>query len=200
MFGIDKINEKMTDFVKQVTGEGKEVTEAPEVKEVDEKYAKERQWLLWEVAESAANRRAPFWSKLIDVGKNIGIGSKHEEEVARQNEFESITAWTIFVPDFLLKHVTNNLIKIPGFETLVKNYPLGAKPKDNLLDESGNLKKKPNPDDVVNFLRMVNQDIIMGKVVVNKATGTGQYKTWEQAPQTPEPAPASQEKTQNQPA
>lgn len=176
MFGIEKIKDKMTDFVKQVTGEGKEITEAPELKEVDEKYAKERQGLLSEVAESAANRWAPFRSKLVDVGKNVGLGKKHEEELARQNEFESITARTIFVPDFLLKHVTNALIKIPGFETLVKKYPLGAKPKAALLDENDNLKKKPDPDDVVNFLRMVNQDIIMGKVVVNKVTSTGQYK------------------------
>ena len=46
MFGIEKIKDKMTDFVKQVTGEGKEITEAPELKEVDEKYTKERQGLL----------------------------------------------------------------------------------------------------------------------------------------------------------
>jgi len=181
MFGVEKLKDSLTNFVNYAWWEGKEIIDPKKAEQIDKKYAAERQGLLSEVAESAVDRIVPFWSKLIDVGKSV-VGKKHTEERVGQNEFESITAWSMFVPNFLLKHVTNVIAKNKVFESLVKNYPLAFKNKTRLLDENGQLKTEPDPDYVINFLRMVHQDIISGKVAINKVSGTGQYKAENQTP------------------
>lgn len=121
---------------------------------------------LVKLQKSAVARWMPRRWKMADLFTSIGIKKWDPEAVKWQKEFESITAWTMFVPDFLLKGVTNMIIKIPGFQTLLENYPLGGKVKQKLLAE----KENPDPDNVINFLRLVNQDIITGKVGLQKIT------------------------------
>jgi hypothetical protein len=70
----------------------------------------------------------------------------------------------MFVPDRLLRKVTDPIVKLPLFATLVKRYPLGNSLEKKLLDSSGNIKSNYDPDDVISFLRMVHQDMISGKV------------------------------------
>jgi len=168
MLWLDKLSTTLTDFVNWIAWEWKEILDPKEAKEIDEKYAKERQDLLWEVAESAVARWLPWRWKVADLFTSLWIKEWDPEVVRRQKEFESITARTMFVPDFLLKNVTNPITQIPWFQILLKNYPIGGKTKDRLLDESWNLVSTPDPDDVINFLRLVNQDLITGKIVVWK--------------------------------
>lgn len=164
MFWVEKLQNKLTEFVNKIVSPEFKLAETKETKEMDEKYTKERHSLFGEVAESAVARRLPTRWKVADLFASVGLRKWDPEAVRRQKEFESITAWTMFVPDFLLKGVTNMIIKIPGFQTLVENYPLWGKVKKQLLAEGAN----PDPDQVINFLRVVNQDIITGKVGLKK--------------------------------
>jgi hypothetical protein len=54
---------------------------------------------------------------------------------------------------------------LPGFKKLIEMYPLWGDAKKNIL-EAQKSNKKVNPDDVINFLRMVNQDITLGKLII----------------------------------
>lgn len=186
MFGVEKLKESLNNFIDHVSDGGKESADSKVFEKIDAKYAAERQGLLSEVAESAVDRIAPFRSKFVDVGKSVA-GKKNAEERAGQNEFENITAWSLFVPDFLLKHVTNVIAKNKIFEGLVNHYPLGSKNKTRLLDENGKLKAEPDPDYVINFLRMVHQDIIVGAKSIGKLTGDTRKK-----PSTTETTPAAE--------
>lgn len=139
-----------------------------ELKALDARHEKERSSFLWEVVESWMARWTPGLSKFIDVLSSTWIKSKDPEAVAWQNEFEWITAWTMFVPDRFLRKVTDPIVKLPLFATLVKRYPLGNSLEKKLLDSSGNIKSNYDPDDVISFLRMVHQDMISGKVWIDK--------------------------------
>lgn len=164
MFWVEKLQSKLTEFVNTITSPEVKLTQNQETMVLDEKYAKERNSLFGEVAESAIARWAPRRGKVADLFTSVGIKEGDPEAVRRQKEFESITAWTMFVPDFLLKKVTQPILKIPGFKTLVEKYPLWGKVKTKLLAWWEN----PDPDQVVNFLRIVNQDIVTGKVALQK--------------------------------
>lgn len=164
MFWVEKLQTKLTEFVNKIVSPEFKLAETKETQEMDEKYAKERHSLFGEVAESAVARRLPTRWKVADLFTSVGLRKWDPEAVKRQKEFESITAWTMFVPDFLLKNVTNMIIKIPWFQKLVENYPLWGKVKTQLLAEGAN----PDPDQVINFLRVVNQDIVTGKVGLEK--------------------------------
>jgi hypothetical protein len=101
----------------------------------------------------------------MDVLSTVGITSKDPAILPRQHEFEKYTAMTMFIPDRFLKYATDPVLKLPGFKKLVEIYPLGGKSKKNIL---GAMKsnKPVDPDDVINFLRMVNQDITLGKLAI----------------------------------
>jgi len=164
MSKLDAAKTTLTDFVSSITN-GKEAHLSKEIDKVGLKYQKERSSLLGEVTESAVARWLPWRWKAADLLTSTWMKSWDPEAVAWQKEFESLTAWTMFVPDFLLKHVTGPIMKLPWFSSLVEHYPLWGKPKKRLLDAStGKLKEQVNPDDIIDFLRMVNQDIVMGKV------------------------------------
>ncbi len=166
---LEKLQSKLTEFVEKISSPDNKLIDTKEAREIDEKYAAQRHSLLWEVTESAVARWLPTWWKVADLFTSLGIKNWDPEAVIRQKEFESLTAWTMFVPDFLLKTVTKPISKIPWFEILLKNYPIWAKTKRKLLDKSWNLIENPNPDDVINFLRLVNQDIITWNVAIKKA-------------------------------
>lgn len=158
--------DKVKKFISWMFGEVDHQKEFPELKELDEKHQKERWDFLGEFTESTLARWFPGISKFMDLLSSTGVTNKDPEVVARQNEFEGFTARSMFIPDFLLKYVSNPILKMPGFELLVKNYPLWWEAKDKLLDENNNLITNPDPDDVINFLRLVNQDIVSGKIGV----------------------------------
>jgi hypothetical protein len=123
----------------------------------------ERSGIFGEVFESLLARHFPRISKLMDLSSTIGLTRRDSEVVPWQNEFESLTAFTMFVPDFLLRKITDPLVHSSIFMKVVEYWPaLGEKWIKTL--------KAPNvdPDDVINVLRIMNQDIIAGKVPVDK--------------------------------
>ena len=70
----------------------------------------------------------------------------------------------MLIPDRFLRYVTDPIVKIPGFVEFVKKYPRANSFENKLLDKSGNVKTKYDPDDVISFIRMIHQDFISGKV------------------------------------
>jgi hypothetical protein len=170
MFGwtIDKAKNMMEELAAKLTsGELLDSKNNKEAKELDEKFADERHSLLWEVTESAMARWTPWLSKFMDLGTSLGVGKWDSEAVRWQKEFESITAWTMFIPDRLLKYATNPVLKIPWFKTVVENYPVWGKAKDKLLEDL-NSWKDADPDNIINFLRLVHQDMITWVVTYKK--------------------------------
>lgn len=157
-------------FFSDLFWEAKENNENTELLALDQKHQKQRSSFLGEWFESSLNRRAPGLSKLADMTSSLWLIAKDPEVVSRQNEFESFSARSMFVPDFLLKIITIPITKIPGFELLVKKYPLWGKVKNRLLDSSWNLVKDPDPDDIINFLRLVHQDFISWKNSLDSVT------------------------------
>ena len=140
----------------------------PEVKALDENHERERSSFLWEIVESGLARRAPWLSKFLDVLSSAWITNKDPEVVSRQNELEWFTAWTLFVPDRFLRIITDPIVKIPWFSFLVKMYPWWDSLQDKLLDSDDNIKSDYDPDDVINFIRLVHQDFITGKTWMDK--------------------------------
>ncbi len=140
----------------------------PEIKKLDESHEKERSGFLWEIIESAMDRRTPWLSKFMDVLSSAWAIYQDPEVVSWQNELEWFTAWSIFIPDRFLRIITDPIVKIPWFWSLVKAYPFGNSIENKLLDEDWNIKQNYNPDDVISFIRMIHQDFISGKVGVEK--------------------------------
>jgi len=135
----------------------------PEVKELDESHERERSSFLWEIFESALARWTPWLSKFLDVLSSAWVTNKDPEVVSRQNELEWFTAWSIFIPDRFLRIITDPIVNIPWFASLVKIYPLGDSLESDLLDSDGNIKKDYDPDDVISFIRLIHQDFVSGK-------------------------------------
>ena len=140
---------------------------SPELKRLDERHEKERSGFLWEIVESAMARWTPWLSKFMDVISSIWLINKDPEVVSWQNELEWFTAWSIFIPDVFLRVVTDPIVNLPWFARFVKIYPLWDSLEDKLLDSDGNIKSNYDPDDVINFIRLVHQDFISGKVWVD---------------------------------
>jgi hypothetical protein len=67
------------------------------------------------------------------------------------------------VPDFLLKPFTDPFLNSEVFLKIVKNYPtLGEKWYQKI-------SKEKDPDDIINALRIIHQDIfITGKLSIGK--------------------------------
>ena len=142
----------------------------PEVKRLDEHHERERSSFLWEIVESAMARWTPWLSKFMDVLSSVWVTNKDPEVVSWQNELEWFTAWSIFIPDRFLRIVTDPIVNLPWFATLVKFYPLGDSLEENLLDSEGNVKSDYDPDDVISFIRLIHQDFISGKSWVDSLT------------------------------
>jgi len=157
MLWLEKLQGTLTNFVEKIDERALE--------SIDKKYAVKRSALLGEVLEAAAARWSPGLSKFMDLLSTVGIRSKDPEILPRQHEFEKYTAMTMFIPDFLLKYATDPVLKLPGFQRLIEIYPLGGKPKKRIL-EAQKANKVVNPDDVISFLRIVNQDLSLGKLLI----------------------------------
>lgn len=127
---------------------------------------KERSSLFGEVWESFLNRFFPNVSKILDLGSAAGLKEGDIEAVPWQNEFETITALSLFVPDFILHYITDPFAESDKFLTLVEYWPLLGKETADLI------RKDKNPDDVVNAIRVMHQDMVTGKV------GLEQIKEW----------------------
>jgi len=136
---------------------------AKDAEKVQEKAEKERAGIFGEVWESVLARQFPTLSKLMDLASATGVTKKDVQSIPLMNEFESITAFTLFIPDFLLKKVTDPMVKSTLFMSIVEHWPL--------LDEKWVKElKKPNydPDDVISVLRIMAQDLVSGKVTGEK--------------------------------
>ncbi len=137
---------------------------ASEALKVRETAQSEREGIfdsLWnvggEVGESWLSRNFPVVSQIFDVAGWV-IGNKDEEAFAWQNEFETLSALTMFIPDFLLRHMTDPIANSDIFIKILRNWPLGG---DDFADR---IESKGDPDDVIQAFRMIHQDLTTGKV------------------------------------
>ncbi len=151
------------DFIKKMGG--KESKEADDVKETAEK---ERAGIFSEVASSVLTRTFPSVSKittLISAGlQATGVRERAPEAHALQNEIDNILAFTMFVPDSILKIFTDKLVNSEMFMKLLSYWPkLGESRLKELED-----KEKYDPDTVIDILRIISQDISTGKVSYDK--------------------------------
>jgi hypothetical protein len=119
-------------------------------------FQEERWDIFGEAFESILAHQFPTISKWMDVLSTIWVTEKDKEEYAFQNEFEALSALTILIPDSFLKKFTDKILAVPGFMMLVKLYPLDADIEKWI--------KEWDPDAVINFIRMIHQDAISGKV------------------------------------
>lgn len=144
------------EFLFKKWGETKEKAE-----KIRETAQEERMDIFGEVSESILNRYFPNISKLLDLQSNL-TGKTDIEVISWQNEFEALTALTLFIPDFLLKFITGPLVKSKFFMKIVENWPLCG---EKMVKK---IKKNKDPDDVINMLRIMYQDMIAGKVSSQK--------------------------------
>ncbi|MFA5352225.1 MAG: hypothetical protein WC304_03020 [Candidatus Gracilibacteria bacterium] len=125
---------------------------------------KERSGIFGEVWESILVRYFPGISKLIDVASSVGITDKDPETVPWQNEFEAFTAFSMFVPDFLLRYITDPFAESETFLKILEGWPMQGR---ELADK---IRAKKDPDDVIDALRMMHQDLFAtGKVSFESA-------------------------------
>lgn len=131
----------------------KEKLNNPETQEKIKENTEQRHNFLWEFFESFISRKFPTVSRLLDVWSAAWLKEKDPELYSLQNEFETLTALSTFVPNSLLSKFTDPIMKQPWFETIVKLYPLDGNIEQKIL-------KDKNPQAVVDFVRMVHQDIV----------------------------------------
>jgi hypothetical protein len=143
------------DWVKEKIGFGEKA------EKVQEDAQKERSSIFTEVWESALVRYFPNVSKILDMSSAVGVIKRDPSAGSWQSEFETITAFSLLVPDFLLAKLTNPLAHSETFQKIVENWPLM---NQSWIDKI----KDPDcdPDDVISILRIMNQDIVAGKVTV----------------------------------
>lgn len=141
-----------------------------EAEKIQEDAQKERAGIFRSVAGSVAERYCPTLMKMWDAGRTlastVGISERGAEIHPLQHEIESITALSLFVPDFMLKHLTEPLRKSETFQKIVEKWPL--------LNQDWIDKMKQDdcdPDNVISVLRIMNQDIVAGKATFDKVTG-----------------------------
>lgn len=130
-------------------------------KETGEKlqeFEAERSSIFWEGWESILARKFPTLGKIMDIASFVGLKDADPEEHPFQNEIEWISAMTLLVPDFILRRFTDPIRDQKWFQVLVKAYPLDADIERDIATG--------NPDAVVNFIRMVHQDMISAKLGV----------------------------------
>jgi hypothetical protein len=144
------------------------------VEKVKETAEKERASVFGEVMDSGFYRFFPTLAKWVDMGKylasRVGIIKRGPEGHALQHEIETVTAFSLIVPDFMLKYLTDPFQKMELFHKMVDFWPL-------MPDELKQAIKKEDydPDDVISVMRIMNQDVATGKVtyesVLDKVTG-----------------------------
>ncbi len=131
----------------------------PRAKEVEHEGQKGRSGLIGEIFESFLARKYPAISKTLDLLSTGGVTDRDPEIFAWQNEFETLTALTMLVPDALLRKITDPLAQSEVFLKAVETF------HEELAEK---IRAKKDPDDVVNALRELHQYISTGKVAVEK--------------------------------
>jgi len=154
----------ITDFLMQQLGfkeKAEKVTETAE---------KERKGLFGEVMQTGLNRYFPKIAKFIDIAKTGGqaLGvDRGPESYPLEHEFESITAFSALVPDSWLSIVTDPLKNCDLVMKVVNAWPM--MPSDVL---EGLSKDDYDPDDMISALRVMHQDIVLGKTTLDKVIGS----------------------------
>lgn len=154
---------------------GQQATEAKEHAEA------ERSSIFGEIGKSLFLRQFPRLAAITDIGKQL-TGNKAAEVVPWQNEFETITAFLILIPNKWKHVITDFFANSTIFQKLVEfwpgldgvNLPLigsggflsGALP---ILGKGGPLRERilveKDPDAVIQALRIMHQDVfVTGKV------------------------------------
>ena len=142
-----------------------------EAKDLEGKFGDERHSLLWEVWEARFISNFPTLSKVKDFSNLLWITKTDAEVLPRQNEVEKGTALFMFVPDFLLKNITNPIVKSDAFNTLLNNFPpewvqkipvvssiipMFTKSKTRIVDAMS-AWNEVDPDDFIDYIRYANQ-------------------------------------------
>jgi hypothetical protein len=103
--------------------------------------------------------------KLADVAMTAGdlldVVDRGPEAHPLQHEIESLTAFSIFIPDFLLCKLTDRFQESQMFQLVVDNWPLMPDKMKQTIKS-----KDYDPDDLINVLRVMNQDLATGKVTI----------------------------------
>lgn len=132
---------------------------SPETGEKLKEFEQERSSIFGEGWESILAHKFPTLGKLMDLASFLGLRDSDLEEHPFQNEFEGLSALTLLIPDFLLRRFTDPIREQRWFQVLVKAYPLDAEIEQDI--QTG------NPDAIINFIRMVHQDLISAKVGIS---------------------------------
>jgi len=171
-----------------LVGGGKNPEVAGEAKEKNDYYKNLREGFFGELGKSLLLRQMPRLSAIADIGLQL-TGNKGVEKVPWQNEFETITALLLFVPNSWKHHITDLFASSSIFQGIVKYWPgldgvdlpiigsSGALSKiPGLgLGEGGSLRERiltrqpPDPDAVIQVLRIIHQDVfVTGKTSFDK--------------------------------
>ncbi len=134
-------------------GWDEEKLNTPEVKEKVKENTEKRHGFLWEFFESFIARKFPTIWRLLDLWSTVWLKDKDPELYSLQNEFETLTALSTFIPNSLLSKFTDPILKQSWFTSIVKLYPLDGDIQKKILEDK-------NPQAVIDFLRMVHQDIV----------------------------------------
>lgn len=160
--GAEKSGNSIFDFLK-ANPETKEKAES--IKETAEK---ERAGLFGEVASSLYRRWFPNLAKFTDLAKAgahlTGIKERGPEAVPWQHEFETITAFSLLVPDSMLKPLVDPLAKSELFQKVVEYWPTSI--PESMKAELA--KPDYDPDVFFDIIRVMNQDIAAGKTTVEQ--------------------------------
>lgn len=166
---------------------GKNPEVAGEAKEKNDLFKSLREGFFGELGKSLLLRQMPRLSAMTDIGLQLS-GNKGAEKVPWQNEFETITALLILVPNSWKHHITDLFASSSIFQGIVKYWPgldgvdipvvgptgilAGALPG---LGEGGSLRARileqqpPDPDAVIQVLRIIHQDVfVTGKMSFDK--------------------------------
>ncbi len=156
---------------------------ADEAKDKSNIFKKLRESFFGELGKSMLVRQFPRLGAMTDLAAHVS-GKKAPERVPWQNEFETITALMILMPNSWKHHFTDLFASSMIFQALVKYWPA----LDGIdlpfightgflskaipgLGEGGSLRERilnrqpPDPDAVIQVLRIIHQDVfVTGKV------------------------------------
>jgi hypothetical protein len=169
--------------IMNLVGGGKQPEVAAEAQEKNDIFKKLREGFFGELTKSLLLRQMPRLSAMTDIGLQLS-GKKSAEKVPWQNEFETITALLILVPNDWKHHITDIFASSSIFQAIVKYWPgLDGIGGSNgilsaavpLLGEGGSLRDRilnrqpPDPDAVIQVLRIIHQDVfVTGKMSFDK--------------------------------
>jgi len=132
----------------------------------------ERGSLFGEVFESILNRSFPRISRLMDIASTVGVVERDPEVVPWQNEFESLTAFSMLVPDFLLRRFTDPFANSEAFLRIIEFWPATSRFLIAGEELAEKIRRDKDPDDVITALRIIHQDIfITGRVSLERVLG-----------------------------